>query len=294
MTRPSLGFIGLGAMGAPIVHRLLDAGYTVSVWNRAPAKLEPALAAGARAAPTPAALCAASDVVLVCVTDTTAVEQVVFGPDGVIDGAAEGKLLVDHSTIHPLECRRFAERLRADGAMGWVDAPVSGGVAGAQAGRLVIMAGGAAADVERLGTFAGAYSQRVTRMGECGAGQATKTCNQMIIGGTVAVVAEALNFAARFGVSASQLPDCLAGGWADSAVLQDHARRMAAADFSSDNAATIMLKDMNIACDMGRETGAPMPVTALTAELYRLLISMGHSDKGQIGLIALYADGKLD
>ena len=294
MTQPTLGFIGLGAMGTPIVHRLLDAGHAVCVWNRTPETLEPVLAAGARTAPTPAALTAASDTVLLCVTDTAAVEQVVFGEDGVIEGAASGKLLVDHSTIHPLECRRFAERLRADGGMGWVDAPVSGGVAGAEAGRLVVMAGGAVADVARLGCFADAYSQRVTRMGECGAGQASKTCNQMIIGGTVAVGAEALNFAARFGVSAAELPDCLAGGWADSAVLQDHARRMAAADFGADNAAEIMLKDMNIACDMGRETGAPMPVTAVTAELYRLLISLGHADKGQIGLIRLYTDRELD
>jgi len=293
MTRPTIGFIGLGAMGAPIVHRLLVADYAVCVWNRTPATLAPVLAAGARAAPTPAELGAASDVVLLCVTDTAAVEQVVFGPDGVAEGAVEGKLLVDHSTIHPLDCRRFAERLRADSGMNWVDAPVSGGVAGARAGRLVVMAGGTAADVERLESFAGAYSQRVTRMGDCGAGQATKTCNQMIIGGTVAVVAEALNFAARFGVNAADLPDCLAGGWADSAVLQDHARRMAAADFASDNAAEIMLKDMNIACDMGRETGAPMPVTAVTAELYRLLISLGHADKGQIGLIRLYTDREL-
>jgi 3-hydroxyisobutyrate dehydrogenase len=294
MTLPTLGFIGLGAMGTPIVHRLLDAGHSVCVWNRTPETLEPVLAAGARAAPTPAALTAASDVVLLCVTDTVAVEQVVFGADGVVEGAASDKLLVDHSTIHPLECRRLAERLRADSGMGWVDAPVSGGVAGAEAGRLVVMAGGAAADVERLESVAGAYSQQVTRMGECGAGQASKTCNQMIIGGTVAVVAEALNFAARFGVSAAALPDCLAGGWADSAVLQDHARRMAAADFGSDNAAEIMLKDMNIACDMGRATGAPMPVTAVTAELYRLLISLGHADKGQIGLIRLYTDRALD
>ncbi len=131
-------------------------------------------------------------------------------------------------------------------------------------------------------------------MGPNGAGQASKTCNQMIIGGTVAVVAEALNFAANFGVQASRLPDCLTGGWADSAVLQDHARRMVAQDFATDNAAAIMMKDMNIARDMGRETGSPMPVTALTAELYRLLIAMGQEDKGQIGLIRLYTDKVLD
>ena len=294
MTKPRLGFIGLGEMGGPIVHRLLDAGHSVTVWNRTALKLGPVLEAGAEDASTPAAVAEASDTVFTCVTDTEAVEAVVFGTDGVAEGAAKGSLLVDHSTIHPLATRQFAKRLRTEAGMGWVDAPVSGGAVGAVAGRLVVMAGGAEDAVEQLRGIAGAYSQRVTHMGPNGAGQASKTCNQMIIGGTVAVVAEALNFAANFGVQASRLPDCLTGGWADSAVLQDHARRMVAQDFATDNAAAIMMKDMNIARDMGRETGSPMPVTALTAELYRLLIAMGQEDKGQIGLIRLYTDKVLD
>src|SRR5690606_4354135 len=119
------------------------------------------------------------------------------------------------------------------------------------------------------------YSRRITHLGGPGSGQAAKTVNQMLIGASVAAVAEALNFAARFGVEAGRLPDALAGGWADSAVLQNHARRMAAADYAGDVDARIMAKDLDIACDMGRLTTAPMPVTALVQQLYRQLIAGG-------------------
>ena len=137
-----------------------------------------------------------------------------------------------------------------------------------------------------------AISQRLSHMGPVGCGQASKVCNQMIIAATVAVIAEAFNFAAGFGVAAKDLPDCLAGGWADSTVLQLHARRMAAADYMA-AAPGNMMKDMGIARDMGRETGSPMPVTALVTELYHMAALQGHADKGQIGLMRLYADGPL-
>jgi len=130
-------------------------------------------------------------------------------------------------------------------------------------------------------------------MGEVGAGQATKIANQMMIGGNVAVAAEALNYAANFGVAASMLPDALAGGWADSAVLQHHARRMAAADYRLEVDAKIMAKDIDIACDMGRETGSPMPITATVQQLYRRLIANGDADKGQSGLMWLYKKAPL-
>lgn len=293
MERPRLGFIGLGAMGMPMVLRLLQAGHAVTVWGREPRKLARALGAGAGLADSPARLAAAVEVVMVCVTDTRAVEEVVFGPNGIAAAGAAGKLLVDHSSIHPLESRGFAERLRRECGMGWVDAPVSGGVKGAEDGTLVVMAGGEKADVERARPILAAFSQRLTHMGPSGAGQATKVCNQMIIGATIGVVAEAFSFAARFGVSAPDIPDCLAGGWADSTVLQVHGRRMAAADYADAPPAAIMVKDMEIAADMGRLTGTPMPVTSLVTSLYRLLIAQGHEETGQIGLMRLYADGPL-
>lgn len=293
MTKPALGFIGLGAMGMPIAQRLLAAGYPLTVWGRTPARLQPALDAGARLAPSARGVAEAAELVHLCVFDAEAVESVVFGPDGVAAGAGAGTLVVDHSTIHPEATRRFAERLYVAAGMGWVDAPVSGGAKGAQEGRLAVMAGGAAADVDRLRTVAGCFAARLTHMGPVGAGQAAKACNQMIIGSTVAVIAEALAFADKFGVSAPDLPDCLAGGFADSTVLQNHARRMAAADYQGAGPATIMTKDLDIALDMARVTGQPMPMTGLVASLYRLLIAQGDAAYGQIGLMRLYADAPL-
>lgn len=289
-----IGFIGLGALGGAIATRLQSAGHALHIWGRNVDKLASWRDAGAKIMTSPAALAAACDCVLLCVTDTAAVEQVVFGENGIASAARADTVLVDHSTIHPLATRAFATRLHDSCAMHWLDAPVSGGVIGAREGRLVVMAGGDADVLERVRALLAAYSQRVTHMGASGAGQATKIANQMMIGGNVAVAAEALNYAANFGVAASRLPDALAGGWADSAVLQHHARRMAAADYAGEVNATIMVKDIDIACDLGRETLSPMPVTALVQQLYRQLIAQGDADKGQSGLMWLYKQQALD
>jgi 3-hydroxyisobutyrate dehydrogenase len=289
-----IGFIGLGALGSAIAARLQQAGHHLSIWGRTPASLTAWRDAGAELMDSPAALAAQTDCVVLCVTDTAAVEAVVFGRDGVASGAQANSVLLDHSTIHPLATRRFSGRLAAECKMHWVDAPVSGGVVGAREGRLVVMAGGEADVVDRLRPLLSCYSQRVSFMGASGAGQASKIANQMMIGGNIAVAAEALNYAANFGVAAAQLPDALAGGWADSAVLQHHGRHMAAADYVNEVNATIMVKDIDIACDLGRETGSPMPVTALVQQLYRQLIANGHADKGQSGLMWLYKQKPLD
>jgi len=289
-----IGFIGLGALGGAIATRLTAAGHSLRVWGRDAHKLAPWREAGAELMPSPAALAAVCDCVILCVTDTAAVEQVVFGDEGIARAARADSVLLDHSTIHPLATRRYAAQLRDACGMHWLDAPVSGGVVGAEQGRLVVMAGGDASILERVQALLACYSQRVTLMGAHGAGQATKIANQMMIGGNVAVAAEALNYAANFGVAAARLPDALAGGWADSAVLQHHARRMAAADYVNEVSATIMVKDIDIACDLGRETLSPMPVTALVQQLYRQLIAQGDADKGQSGLMWLYKQQPLD
>ncbi len=283
-----LGFIGLGALGGAIATRLMTAGHDLRIWGRHVEKLAPWRDKGASVMPTPAALAAACDCVVLCVTDTAAVEEVVFGEQGIAGAARADTVLLDHSTIHPLATRRFAAQLHARCGMQWLDAPVSGGVSGAEQGRLVVMAGGDDEVLGRVRPLLAHYSQRVTLMGGHGAGQATKIANQMMIGGNIAVAAEALNYAANFGVAAARLPDALAGGWADSAVLQHHARRMAAADYVNEVNATIMVKDVDIACDLGRETLSPMPVTALVQQLYRQLIAQGDADKGQSGLMWLY------
>lgn len=292
-TRSPIGYIGLGNMGMPIAERLLAAGTPLLVWARRSAAAAPLRERGAEIAASPAELAQRCDTVLVCVTDADAVEAVVFGADGIAAGARPDTLLVDHSSIDPFRARALAERLAPTG-MRWVDAPVSGGAVGARAGTLAVMAGGDLADVERLAGIARAYARQVTHMGPVGAGQAAKACNQMVIGAEVAVWAEALGMAAKFGMKASQFPVALAGGWADSAVLQDHVKRMVTADFGVSRSTAIMRKDIQAALDLADATRCELPVTRLVMSLYEKIAATGDETGGQVSLIRLYADGPLD
>jgi 3-hydroxyisobutyrate dehydrogenase len=283
---PKLGFVGLGLMGGPIVGRLLEAGYDVTVWNRSPEKIISAVANGATKAANVAELVSAVDLVLMCLTDSTAVEKVVFGDDGVASGAADDKLLVDFSSMRPDVTRKFAARLKMETGMSWVDAPVSGGAKGAAAGTLAIMAGGEVEDVERVRPIVAVFSQRFTRMGEIGAGQVTKLCNQIIVASNVAAMAEAISFAEKSGVvDATKLAEALKGGWADSQPFQIMAPRFAARNTEPKiGAIDVMLKDIDTARDLAIENGAPLPMAALASEAFRKLSSMGlgDSDIGEI------------
>jgi 3-hydroxyisobutyrate dehydrogenase len=273
-------------MGGPIVGRLLEAGYDVTVWNRSPEKIISAVANGATKAANVAELVSAVDLVLMCLTDSTAVEKVVFGEDGVASGAADDKLLVDFSSIRPDVTRKFAARLKVETGMSWVDAPVSGGAKGAAAGTLAIMAGGEVEDVERVRPIVAVFSQRFTRMGEIGAGQVTKLCNQIIVASNVAAMAEAISFAEKSGVvDATKLAEALKGGWADSQPFQIMAPRFAARNTEPKiGAIDVMLKDIDTARDLAIENGAPLPMAALASEAFRKLSSMGlgDSDIGEI------------
>ena len=204
--KPSLGFIGLGLMGSPIALKLREAGYPLAVWGRTVAKLEAALAAGAEALDSPRAVAAASDIVFLCVTDTAAVEAVVFGDDGVAAGAAAGKVLVDHSSIRPDASRALAARLLDETGMAWIDAPVSGGAAGVEAGTLVVMAGGTPEAFARVEPVMTSYAGRATLMGPSGAGQTTKLINQALVGVGFAVIAEIAALARDAGMDAAQIP----------------------------------------------------------------------------------------
>jgi 3-hydroxyisobutyrate dehydrogenase len=272
-------------MGLPMTQRLLADGYTVHVWNRSPAKLAPARAAGAIAAPTPAAAATAADIVLMCLFDAAAVEGVIFGADGVAAAAGKGKVLVDHASIRPDRTRDFCARLQAANGMDWIDAPVSGGVKGAAEGTLAIMCGGDAAAFERIRPVLGAYAANVNRMGESGAGQVTKLCNQVIVGSAIAVIAEAVRLAQNAGVDARALPRALAGGFADSKPLQIFVPRMIDRPAESIGAANTMLKDLDTAVDLARATGTPLPVAGLAAQLLRTLDAQG---KGEEELSAIY------
>ncbi|MFM0394660.1 NAD(P)-dependent oxidoreductase [Paraburkholderia phytofirmans] len=285
-----IGFCGPGLMGAPMIRHLLRAGHTVHVWNRTRAKAEALVADGARVVDTPRELAARCEAVLLCVADAAAVEETVFGASGLLgaDAPVSGRLrwIVDHSSIPPAATRAFAQRaaalttVRAVGtasadSIGWIDAPVSGGVAGATAGTLAVMAGGAAVDVEAVKPLLGAYASRVTHMGDVGAGQTAKLCNQTIVTATLAAIAEAVSLAQRSGLDASRLTEGLAGGWADSVLLQTFVPRMTQTGLAPIGAFRTFQKDIDTVAATAYETGTPMPVSSTVQQLLRLGAAMG-------------------
>lgn len=288
-----LGFCGLGLMGAPMVRRLLAAGHEVKVWNRSPAKAAPLASLGAQVTGTPAE--AASDVagVLMCLFDAAAVEAVVFGPDGVAQGRGL-RWLADHSSIPPDATRLLAQRLAQTCGADWIDAPVSGGVAGVEAGTLAIMAGGAETHFEAAAAVMRAYAGNVTHMGLSGAGQATKLCNQTIVAATVTAIAEALAFAERNGIAVDRLASALAGGWADSKPLQVFAPRMIRAQEQSIGALATMLKDVDTVMATAQRSGAPMPVTAIVQQTLRTAQAMGLAEAELSAVIAVVSPQRRD
>lgn len=290
MDRQELGFCGPGLMGAPMIRHLLRVGHAVQVWNRTPAKAEALAADGARVAATPRELAQGADVVLLCVADAAAVESVVFGADGLLDeragsaGRSRVRRIVDHSSIPPDATRALAARAAALG-VGWVDAPVSGGVGGAQAGTLAIMAGGADTDVAAVAPILAAYAARVTHMGAAGAGQTTKLCNQAIVTATVAAIAEAVSLARRSGIDAAKLPEALAGGWADSVLLRTFVPRMTQDGLAPIGALKTFQKDVDTVAAAAQQTGTPMPVAGTVQQLLRLAAAMGLAEADFSGFI---------
>ncbi len=265
-TDERLGYIGIGLMGAPMARRLAQAGYGVTIWGRSPAKLAPILAAGAMGAASAAEVARGADILFTCLSDTDAVEAVVFGADGVARGAGPGKVLVDMSSIRPDAASHMAARLRSETGMGWIDAPVSGGVAGAESGTLTVMAGGIEADFERVRPVVAHLAQRFTLMGPNGAGQATKLINQVLVGCAVAVLAESASLAMRAGIDAARIPEALAGGRADSLPLQQFFPKMVAGDFFVESHIRTMLKDLDTVQALARETATAMPMTAMAVK----------------------------
>jgi 3-hydroxyisobutyrate dehydrogenase len=289
-----LGYLGLGLMGFPMTRRLLNAGYEVAVWNRSAGKAAALVEAGAQPAASPREMATTATIVFMCVTDAAAVEKVVFGPDGLAASPGDGKLVVDFSSIHPDKARAIAARLKAANGMGWVDAPVSGGTKGAEEGTLAVMAGGDAADIERVRPYVLAMARRLTHMGPTGAGQTTKLCNQVIVGCAMAVLAEATRLATNAGIDAGRLPEALAGGFADSIPLQLFVPRMVQGIHSPPlgHIAT-MLKDLDTAADVARTTSSPVPMTTLAGQLFRLAKAArgAHADALEIYKLS---DSKID
>lgn len=272
---PNLGFIGVGLMGKPMTLRLLAAGYKVAVWNRSRDKLAPVVDKGAIAAHTPADVARFADIVMLCVTDQKSVGEVLFGKGGVAEGAVDGKIVLDFSSIAPAAARETAARLAKLG-IGYIDAPVSGGTPGAEAGTLAIMAGGKAEHIHFVRPLVAELSSRFTRMGDSGAGQVTKLCNQIIVGSLLPVIAEAVRLAEAAGVDAKMLPEAFKGGFADSKPLQVFGARMAAHAWEPALAATnVMLKDLKNALEAAGNVGVPLPMVSAAMARYQMLVSHG-------------------
>lgn len=286
---PRIGFIGIGLMGLPLCQRLLAAGFALTTWNRNAEKCAPLTRAGAHTADSPADVARASDIVFLCVSDTSAVQQVMFADHGVYAGLQADQIVIDLSSIDPAATRDFAQRINARGSH-WVDAPVSGGVVGAEAGTLVVMAGGDATVIDQVRPVLAHLSQRVTRMGPNGAGQVTKICNQLIVAANAVLIAEAVALAEKAGVDASQLAPALAGGFADSKPFQLLAPRMSHRTFTPVQwRVQTLLKDLDMANALATSSNSPTPLAATAARLMRQHGDQGHMSDDLSSLITLFA-----
>jgi 3-hydroxyisobutyrate dehydrogenase len=272
-----VGFVGLGTMGGAMAANAARAGFAVTAWNRTPGRAAELADLGVSMAASPSAVAAASELVITIVSDTPDVEAVLFGPDGVADGAAGGSLVVDMSTISPSATRDFAQRLgQTDVAM--LDAPVSGGSEGAKKGTLSIFVGGEAADLERALPVLQSLGTTITHVGPIGAGQAVKAVNQVILAGTYLGVAEGVVLALKSGLDVEQVVAALSGGAAQSWVLTNRSGRMLENDYPLGFKVALHRKDLGIALSMARELGASLPVSALCEAIEAGLIGQGHAD----------------
>jgi 3-hydroxyisobutyrate dehydrogenase len=272
-----VGFVGLGTMGGAMAANVARAGFEVSAWNRTPGRATELGELGVRLADSPAAVAAASELVVTIVSDTPDVEAVLFGDAGVASGAGRGSLVVDMSTISPSATRDFAARLAAQG-VAMVDAPVSGGSEGAKKGTLSIFVGGDVAEVERARPVLATMGTTITHVGPIGAGQAVKAVNQVILAGAYLGVAEGIVLAIKAGLDVEQVVTALSGGAAQSWVLTNRSGRMLENDYPLGFKVALHRKDLGIALELARETGTALPISALCEQLEAGLIGKGHGD----------------
>ena len=270
----SVAVVGAGIMGSAIARRLLACGHTVTVFDPERRKVDALAALGARAAQTPAQAGAASRFVITSLNSAAIVEVAVFGAAGVAESAGPDKLLIDMSSIDPPATRRMALAL-AECGMGWVDAPLSGGAPKALTGELTVMAGGSAQDVARSRAVMASLCANFTHMGPSGAGQTTKLVNQLLCAIAFQAVAEAVRLAEAGGVDASKLSAALAGGRADSRILQEFGPKMAARDYSPTGRIDNMLKDLEAVQAFAMQQRLPLPVAGLVSELHRTFVAAG-------------------
>lgn len=269
-----VGVIGLGAMGAPIARNLLKAGHTVTIYARRPEAMASLAALGARAAASPAEVAALSDVTITMVIDTTAVDAVVLGPAGIVEGARANTIVVDHSTIHPDSARRIASSLKTKG-IEMLDAPVSGGATVAEAGTLSIMVGGDEATLDRCRPIMECYGKTIVHIGPSGAGQIAKACNQICTIVNTLGAAEAMLMAERAGVDPTKVKDVLMTGFGASRMLDLQAPKMIARDFDGKVESRLHFKDIHIVLAMARALGIELPASSAAAQVLTELQNRG-------------------
>jgi len=271
----TVAFIGLGVMGFPMAGHLARAGHTVRVYNRTAARADQWVARhGGSAHTTPASAAEGASVVFCCVGNDDDLRQVTLGDEGAFAGMAGGQLFVDHTTTSARVARELAG-VAADAGIGFVDAPVSGGQAGAENGQLTVMIGGNADDVARAAPLIDAYAKMQARLGEVGAGQLAKMVNQICIAGTVQGLAEALHFAGRAGLDAKAVVEVISKGAAQSWQMDNRASTMVDGQFDFGFAVEWMRKDLGFALDEARRNGAHLPLTALVDQFYSEVTALG-------------------
>ena len=269
-----IGFIGLGIMGRPMAAHLLDAGYAVTVWNRTRGKMASLVERGAVGGGSPRDVAAKSDMTITMVADTPDVLEVILGPNGVLEGVRSGSVVVDMSTISPVATREIAGKL-AERGVEMLDAPVSGGEKGAIDATLSIMVGGKPEVFERALPVFQRMGKQIVHLGDTGAGQVTKACNQLVLSLTLLGVAEALTMARKAGVDPAKVRAALLGGFAQSRVLELHGQRMLDQNFEPGFRTRLYHKDMGIVLETGRAVAMPLLGGCLAAQLYQVAMDQG-------------------
>ncbi|HZF22392.1 MAG TPA: 2-hydroxy-3-oxopropionate reductase [Burkholderiales bacterium] len=277
-------FCGLGIMGRPQALNVMKAGHAMAVWARRKESMQPLADAGATACASPREAAALAEIVFVMVSDTPDVEQVIFGPKGIIEGARSGAVVVDMSTISPVATRDMAKRL-ADKGIEMLDAPVSGGEAGAINGTLSIMVGGKPEVFARVKPLFECMGRNIVHIGANGAGQVAKACNQIVAAVTLEAVSEGLTLARRNGVDPAKVRDALMGGFAYSKVLEVHGRRILERDFKPGFKAKLHRKDLKIVTDTAAHLGLTLPQASLIASHLNALVGLGCGDEDSAAVV---------
>lgn len=282
-----IGFVGLGIMGGPMAGRLQKAGHEVCVFGRRSETMQPLTTIGCSAAGSPREVAERSEIIFTMVSDTPDVETVILGDFGLIEGTRSGSVIVDMSSIAPLATQRIAQQL-GERNVDMLDAPVSGGEIGAIEGTLSIMVGGKEPVFERVKPLFQVLGKNIVHVGDHGAGQIAKLCNQIVVAITIAAVSEAFLLASKAGVDAARVRQALMGGFAGSRIMEVHGQRMLDDNFKPGFKADLHQKDLKNAIETARDLGLALPATALVAQLMDALVDAGHGDLDSAAMLKVF------